>query len=345
VVEAFKDYPNLLGFFAGNEIINDIPTAGPTPPYIRAVQRDLKNYISAHSDRKIPVGYSAAQVQEVLHDTWAYLECDNDGDDSRSDFFGLNSYSWCGDASSFTISNYNVLADWFNNSTIPVFFSEFGCNTPAPRLFQEIPVLYGPQMTALSGGLVYEWTQSPAKYGLAETEEDGSLKLLHDFDTLQAQYKKLNITLITTQNDTATNLKPRQCSKDLISNDGFSTDFDIPRLPSGADDLIKNGIKNAPKGKIVDIKDTDVTVKVFKSDGAQVQNLKITIQDGPNSPGKNGGDLETATVSGSATDTASGASATETKKGDADTLRVVGGGVVSAVVASAIIAVVVFVLV
>jgi len=35
VVEAFKNYPNTLGFFAANELINDDATAGTDPPYIR----------------------------------------------------------------------------------------------------------------------------------------------------------------------------------------------------------------------------------------------------------------------------------------------------------------------
>lgn len=62
------------------------------PPYIRAVTRDLKNYIANHSPRLIPVGYSAADVRDVLTDTFAYLSCAIDGEDdpSRSDFFGLN---------------------------------------------------------------------------------------------------------------------------------------------------------------------------------------------------------------------------------------------------------------
>jgi hypothetical protein len=34
-VENFKGYPNLLAFFAGNEIINDLPSAAANPPYIR----------------------------------------------------------------------------------------------------------------------------------------------------------------------------------------------------------------------------------------------------------------------------------------------------------------------
>lgn len=35
VVEAFKNYPNTMAFFAGNELINDDTTAGIDPPYIR----------------------------------------------------------------------------------------------------------------------------------------------------------------------------------------------------------------------------------------------------------------------------------------------------------------------
>ena len=117
VVEAFKNYPNVLGFFAGNEIINTVGTGQSNPPFIRAVQRDLKNYISQHAPRQIPVGYSAADVRQVLQDTWAYLQCEINGttDPSRSDFFGLNSYSWCGNASSYTISGYDQLVAMFGD--------------------------------------------------------------------------------------------------------------------------------------------------------------------------------------------------------------------------------------
>ena len=61
VIEAFKDYPNTLAFFAGNEIINDMNTTMFNPQYIRAVQRDMKQYIAKHSSRKIP-GMSSCMI-------------------------------------------------------------------------------------------------------------------------------------------------------------------------------------------------------------------------------------------------------------------------------------------
>lgn len=35
VVENFKNYPNTLGFFGGNEVINDDASSGKVPPYVR----------------------------------------------------------------------------------------------------------------------------------------------------------------------------------------------------------------------------------------------------------------------------------------------------------------------
>lgn len=122
IVENFKNLPNTLGFFAANEVMNDLNTAEFNPQYIRAVQRDLKNYIKKHASRTIPVGYSAADVREILQDTWQYMQCDHTQDASSSDFFGLNSYSWCGE-SNLNASGYLDLADMFAKSAIPVFVS------------------------------------------------------------------------------------------------------------------------------------------------------------------------------------------------------------------------------
>ena len=88
----------------------------------KAVQRDMKNYIKNHVNRTIPVGYSAADVREILQDTWAYMQCDHDEDESSSDFLGLNSYSWC-NGDNIQTSGYDTLANMFANSSIPVFVS------------------------------------------------------------------------------------------------------------------------------------------------------------------------------------------------------------------------------
>ena len=51
--------------FAGNEVVNDAKSAAVSPRYMKAVIRDMKNYISAHVSRKIPIGYSAADDLKV----------------------------------------------------------------------------------------------------------------------------------------------------------------------------------------------------------------------------------------------------------------------------------------
>lgn len=271
MVEAFKNYPNLLGFFSANELIYDIPSGGPDPPYIRAVQRDLKNYIANHAPRTIPVGYSAADVRPILVDQWNYLQCsisDGNNDRSRSDFLGLNSYSWCGTDATLQTSGYDVLAALFSNSTTPIFFSEYGCNKPRPRIFNEVPVLYGPQMTVLSGGLVYEYAQEANDYGLVLINSDGSANLLTDYDNLQAQFSKLDIRLIEASNSTATSLTAPPCSAGLISSSGFSKNFNVPNPPAGIPDVIRNGLSNPNVGKLVAV--TQVRQHALRSWDAQI---------------------------------------------------------------------------
>lgn len=43
VVEAFKNYPNTIGFFAANEVMNDVDNAKDNPPYIRVRRPALIN--------------------------------------------------------------------------------------------------------------------------------------------------------------------------------------------------------------------------------------------------------------------------------------------------------------
>jgi len=297
VAQAFMGYPNTLGFFSGNEVINDVGTAADNPPYIRAIQRDLKAYIAQHASRTIPVGYSAADVRSVLEDQVTYLSCEipNSGNDtSRSDFFGLNSYSWCG-GDNFQTAGYDQLVTIFQNTTIPVFFSEYGCNQPSPRVFDEVQALYGPQMTVMSGGLVYEFTQGSNNYGVVSVANNGSATLLPDFVNLQGQLNQLNVTLLQSGNSTAQSANPPACASSLISSSGFSNNFNIPSAPQGAAALISNGVQSAQTGSIVSVTATSVQIPCFGTGGALLNNLILHAVNGPNVP--NGANA--ATVSGS----------------------------------------------
>lgn len=252
----------------------------PVPPYIRSVTRDLKNYIAKNSPRKIPVGYSAADVRDILFDSWAYLSCAIDGKDddmSRIDFFGLNSYSWCGSDATYESSQYNALVNEFSKTTIPVFFSEYGCNKVLPRVFDEVQALYGKEMTAvMSGGLVYEYYQQVENnFGLVWIYDNGTAELRTDFDNLQKQFNKLDSKALQSGNSTATKLTSPECKSSLISSKSFANTFDIPSIPSGGQKLIDNGISQPKNGKIVTVKDTKVTMDVFDSSGKLMTALSI----------------------------------------------------------------------
>ncbi|KAI3403581.2 gel1 [Candida oxycetoniae] len=186
-VQEFAKYNNTLGFFAGNEVINDGPSL-EAAPYVKAVVRDLKTFIKNRNFRTIPVGYSAASVAEYRLSSALYFNC---GDDEleRIDMFGINDYSWCGDAS-MTSSQYSQQMKDFANYTVPLFFSEFGCNTKRPRPFSEIEVIYSTQMSSVfSGGLVYEYSEEQSEYGLV-TLDDDKVTTNQDFDNLKSQLNK-----------------------------------------------------------------------------------------------------------------------------------------------------------
>ncbi|ERF68957.1 1,3-beta-glucanosyltransferase gel2 [Endocarpon pusillum Z07020] len=289
VVENFKAFPNLLGFFSGNEVINE-ESVVEVPGYIRAVTRDLKDYIAKQADRPIPVGYSAADVRPMLPDTAAYLSCAiAEEASSKIDLFGLNSYSWCGDAS-FDSSGYDTLVADFNATTIPIFFSEYGCIEVKPRLFTEVAALYSDQMTGVfSGGLIYEYTQEENNYGLVEFNDNNTASLLGDYDTLQRQFAALDFTKIQSADASATALTPEPCSAELITGaaGNFSTNFTLPSRPSGVDDMINNGVPNAKTGRLVEVTETSVGETVYDSSGNPIQGLAVNVlaDDQSNTPG------------------------------------------------------------
>jgi len=310
IVEAFKSYPNTLVFFSGNEVISEAATVKTAPPYVRAVTRDLKNYVAKHSPRKIPVGYSAADVRSVLFDSWNYFRCEENGDaddTSVADIFALNSYSWCGD-SSFETSGYNTLVAGFSGTNIPVFYSEFGCNKPSPRVFTEIGTIYSDQMMpTFSGGIVYEYAQEVSDFGLVKINDDGSADILNDFYTLRDQYAKVDFKSIQSTKASSTAGKTPACSAKLITTQGFITNFTLPSLP-GTQSLISKGVSPTPSGKLITISDWSVKATVRNPDGSVVTGLSVKplTDDATNTPGSN-------TISGSGSSTGSAANPSQSK--------------------------------
>lgn len=243
-IDAFHTYSNTLLFFSGNEDINSVATTS-SAPYVKAVTRDMKNYISARKYRSIPVGYSAADVDTLIYQTADFMNC---GDDAmaRSDFFAYNDYSWC-DPSSFEGSTWQAKATYFANFSIPLFLSEYGC-VKTTRQFQEIATLYGPQMTpSYSGGLAYEYskegTAPPADlYGLVEINGN-SITELTDFGTLASAFS--NTSSPTGSGGYRPSGSPAICPTQ-DSNWNVTTGSELPVFPSAAATYLKNGAGTAP---------------------------------------------------------------------------------------------------
>jgi hypothetical protein len=189
-------------------------------------------------------------------------------------------------------------------------------------VFDEVQALYGPQMTSLSGGLVYEYSQEEQNYGLVVINSNGSISLRQDYDNLQGQYNKLNKDTLESANPASTGIKAPNCSPSLIVADAFSKNFTIPAVCPGCQALIDSGISNPVNGKLVDVTTTKPKQTVYGSNGAAVQGLELQklSNDGANSPG---GQTTTGTNTGSSSSTAPSAAA-ESKKGAASGLDVRG---------------------
>lgn len=178
-MDEFAKYDNTLAFFSGNEVINEQQGTTISAPYVKAVTRDMKNYILKRGLRKIPVGYSAADVSDNRMQTAAYFNCGSD--DARSDFFAFNDYSWCN--TDFETAEWDKKVANFTDYGLPIFLSEYGCTTNG-RDFGEIEALMSDKMTGVySGGLMYEYTMEDNGFGIVE-ESGGSIKELPEFSKL-----------------------------------------------------------------------------------------------------------------------------------------------------------------
>lgn len=224
VVDEFVQYPNVLGFFAGNEVTND-NTNTDASPFVKAAVRDMKAYIKEKGYRSIPVGYSSNDDENTRVPMADYFACGDS--DVKVDFYGINMYEWCGDAT-FQDSGYADRTKDFANLSVPIFFSEYGCNEVKPRKFTEVEALYGDDMTDVwSGGIVYMYFEEDNQYGLVSI--DGSdVKTLDDFNNYASEIAKISPSSANSASYTATTTS-LECP---ATNSNWMAATELPPTPS-----------------------------------------------------------------------------------------------------------------
>ena len=175
-----------------------------------------------------------------------YLACGGNASESV-DFFSLNAYEWCGD-SSYTISGYSELEVNATNYPVPIFFSETGCRTVKPRLFQDQSAILGSQMDGTwSGAIIYEWIEEANDYGLISygpsaaataTDAEGGFTrsgtptpILPDYSNLKAQWATLTPSgvMLSDYSASASSLATPACP--ASTSDGWLVDGN-PALPT-----------------------------------------------------------------------------------------------------------------
>lgn len=239
-VEMFAKYDNTLAFFSGNEVMNDEKDTDKSAPYVKAITRDMRNYIKARKLRKIPVGYSAADVASNRMQTAHYMNCGSE--EVRSDFFAFNDYSWCN--SNFQTSGWDVKVKNFTDYGIPIFLSEYGCIENRPRKFEEIkPMMDSDMSSVYSGGLMYEYSLEDNDYGIVKIDKkSGDVKTMKEFDLFKEALSKYPMPT-----GTGGALKASHGVECPKSESVWQVDPSyLPEMPSQAEKYMKDGAGKGP---------------------------------------------------------------------------------------------------
>lgn len=165
VMDTFIKYDNLMALYVGNEVIATSEQS-LSAPFIKAAVRDMKAYRDRKSYRKVPIGYTAADIAELRPMLQDYLTCGGNSSETV-DFFGLNAYEWC-TPNTYEASGYPELQKMAEKFPVPIFFSETGCITgPEPRKWEDQDAIFShPMVDDWSGAMVYEWIYEQNEYGI-----------------------------------------------------------------------------------------------------------------------------------------------------------------------------------
>jgi hypothetical protein len=234
-IDAFSKYDNVLAYNVGNEVVT-APNITSALPFIKAAARDVRAYLNSKSSSAL-IGYSAINGDA----SWtvplgSYLGCDPSGNNSGNtaiDLFGVNDYSFCG-VSTFQASYAGITGD-FAGLNAAAYFSEYGCNTPYPRPWDDVAALFGSDAAPVwSGGVAFSYfpAQSDAgQFGMVNISADGStVTTSTDFANLQAAYG--NVTFVNTP--TQSNAPAATYPACPAQNSSFLASTTLPPTPNEA---------------------------------------------------------------------------------------------------------------
>ncbi|KAI0063185.1 glycoside hydrolase family 72 protein [Artomyces pyxidatus] len=234
-INAFSKYDNVLAYNVGNEVVT--ATNGTAAlAFVKAAARDTKAYLTSKSSPAL-VGYAAINGDDTFVPPLAnYLSCDPTGKNSGSsaiDLFGLNDYSWCGN-SSFEAA-YADTTNQFAGYNVVAYFSEYGCNSPSPRIWTEVPALFGSQAVPVwSGGIAFSYfpaESAAGEFGMVTFSPDGStVQTSTDFTNLKAQYNAVSFINTPSQSSAPAAAYP-SCPQ---QNTTFLASNTLPPTPSDA---------------------------------------------------------------------------------------------------------------
>ncbi|OMH79389.1 pH-responsive protein 1 [Zancudomyces culisetae] len=208
-VDAFINYQNLAGFIIGNEVANDVPTTA-SAAFVKAALRDIKTYIRSKK-KNIPVGYVDNDDLDIRLSLIAYFNCGSDPM-AQADFYGVNTYRWCGANATFKSSGYDQMAEPFKNYSVPSIVTEYGCNVVQPRSLGEMGSIYGPDLQdIMSGGFLYQYSQEDNNYGIVDVSYGKSaVTKLDDYAVFKKNMAAAN-PKGTTMNSYNPSLKTSSC--------------------------------------------------------------------------------------------------------------------------------------
>ncbi|KAH9046433.1 carbohydrate-binding module family 43 protein/Glycoside hydrolase family 72 protein [Lactarius hengduanensis] len=232
-IDAFSKYDNVLAYNVGNEVVVS-PNGTTAATFVKAAARDTKAYLTSKSSSAL-VGYAAIDGD----DTWIvplanYLSCDPSGGNSGGtaiDIFGLNNYEFCGN-STFQASYAGKTGD-FAGYNVVAYFSEYGCNQPSPRVWAEVPVLFGSDAVPVwSGGVAFSYFPAESgqgEFGMVTLSSDGSTVTPNtDFDNLKTMYNQVSFINDPSQSSAPSASYPA-CPQ---QNSSFLASTTLPPTPS-----------------------------------------------------------------------------------------------------------------